>query len=113
QHDHRASCSHLSAVQLVIEMAKQALLGRALDPADLPSHLGPDMLVLGPRPLLGLLIPEHLIDDVLGRPHERLDGVDRPDAGHLLLVRLLAFGAAVMWLWAGLWRAVPGVRPFG
>ena len=53
-------------------------------------------LCCGSGPLLGLLVPQHLVDDVLGLPHERLDGVDRPDAGHLLLVRLLPLGPAVV-----------------
>ena len=108
QADHRAVVSQVAGRQLGVAMAGQALLGRDLDAADLPGHLGPDVLVLRPGPLLGLLVTKYLVDDVLGGPHERIDRVDRPDAGHLLLVRLLALGPTVVGLRSLLRRSSHG-----
>ena len=53
-------------------------------------------LCCGSGPILGTSFPQHLIEDVVGGSHEGLDAVDRPDARHLLLVRLLPLGPAVV-----------------
>ena len=54
------------------------------------------MLVPRPGTAPGRLAAGHLVDDVIGRAPERLDGVDGPHGGHPLLVGLLPLAAAMM-----------------
>src|SRR5512142_58231 len=97
QADHRAVLPEIAHRQLVEQLAEQSVLGRHRRLAlDLSDHLRPDVLVLRLGTVLGPLVPQHLIEDVVGGAHERLDAVDRTDAGYPLLVRLLALGPAMV-----------------
>jgi hypothetical protein len=46
-------------------------------------HLRPDVLVTRTRPVHGLLVTLDLVEDLIGRADEVVDGVDGPDMGHL------------------------------
>ena len=73
-------------VQVVEQGGKHRVLGREWFAIDVSTQLRPDVFVEGFGTVLGAFLAEYLVDDVLGRTHERCDAVDprprRPSASY-------------------------------
>ena len=100
QADHRTVMPQVAPVQVVVKRPEDRVLGRERFAVEVSAHLGPDVLVTRLGAILAALVAKHLIEDVVGGAHERFDAVDGADAGHLLLVRLLPLGPAMVALGA-------------